>query len=154
MKQRPIKFKQVIWDYDKDILLEIHGWGFIDETFISPVTSGVDPEHNYQSYQFTGLLDKNGKEIYEGDIVKVPVEINQDTFGEYSYREIKFNNGGFYSSYLNSQKGQIMPRGYTASFIIEEPDIDIKLMLWSEEPRKIDNFEVIGDIYSNPELLK
>lgn len=101
--------------------------------------------------QYTGLLDKNLKEIYEGDIVKQPNTINKENFGEYSLKEIKFNNGAFLLSYLTSEKGQIIPRDYTAGFITDYGDN--KLMLWGINPYVIDDLEVVGNIHQNPELL-
>ncbi len=72
--------------------------------------------------QFTGLLDKNGKEIYEGDIVKT------------NFRKIVVEWGKDYDV-----DGWYQWAGY---------DLGIYDDGYPEK-----DFEVIGNIYENPELL-
>ena len=57
---REIKFRQPI--FRKDKFESFHYWGYLKHGFTSPANADLEK----LSKQYTGLKDKNGKEIYEG----------------------------------------------------------------------------------------
>ena len=75
--------------------------------------------------QYTGLEDKNGKKIFEGDILKFT-----DADGRDVYLNVVFENG---------------------AFLIEEDGVINSDLMPSYDCLGV---EVIGNIYDNPELLK
>ena len=80
--------------------------------------------------QYTGLKDKNGVEIYEGDIVK----INND------YEKYGINAGEIYQVYFKSGGYRLLPKYCKEA-----------LGYWLESG---EDFVVIGNVWDNPELLK
>ena len=74
--------------------------------------------------QSTGLKDKNNKEIFEGDIVKMA----KDVYSDLTYYEIVRHRGGAYRLESNQHGCE----------------------LWLRHT----NCEVIGNIYENQELLE
>jgi uncharacterized phage protein (TIGR01671 family) len=131
MSSRPIRFRA--WD-SKD-----NRWLREDE--VSIVSSGelLDLAGNYMPedrgvviQQFTGLLDKNGKEIYEGDVMnlKSKYEFENDKPID-TNSEVLFVDGGFRMDFHGMR--------LTKELLKSQGNWDLK---------------VIGNIYENPELMK
>lgn len=86
--------------------------------------------------QFTGLHDKNGKEIYESDIVEIDKDVAK-TFDIYSKGIINYLNGGFIVTKNDGSYETIR-----------------SALLILGDLNNIFRGKVIGNIYENPDLLK
>ena len=100
-----------------------------DEGFMVKV-----PEKYYQDIilmQYTGLKDRNGKEIYEGDIVRYVSWLNEYSPEEITLvRPVVFRDGSFFP-------------------IPKHDECEDGYYSWG-----LKDFEVIGNIHENPELIK
>ena len=118
---RPIKFRA--WDKKENRMMKPDVRWLIDPTDGSIYNSIKDDyESDWVLMQFTGLHDKNGKPIFENDIVKHHYH-NQVCLVQWSESrsqfELEFGEDWY--------------------------------PLW---PIDSEHFEVLGNIYENPELLK
>ena len=134
-KERVIKFRA--WNKDKKVM--VYEGDFIiglggDIKGYSDDDGGKSGlwEHTYKVnvilMQFTGLLDKDGKEIYEGDIL---ASMNNDFKPPYKFEWVVIYERGAFIADRADKQGETW------------------MAYWTEK-----EFEVIGNIYSNPELLK
>ena len=102
-------------------------------------------ENQYIIQQYTGLNDKNGKEVYEGDIVKIkrwylrPFINNKQ---EIDYKHIEGD----------TEVGQVIWGWNSQKFLVSYEHIRYDD---SEDfDKSSHSVEVIGNILENPELLK
>jgi uncharacterized phage protein (TIGR01671 family) len=67
-------FKFRAWDNQKKVMVEVWGLGVGDlKSITTPDAYETKIEDRYSIMQYIGIKDRNGKEIYEGDIVQLPI---------------------------------------------------------------------------------
>lgn len=128
--------KYKLWDvinecwYERgDIYLDEDGHLFC----IEEITRGYEVYMNkenvnarYELVRFTGLQDRDGRDVYEGDIIRVT------------------SHGDIYTDIVKWSKTK-------CSYIFSD---DSNVEYYCADEYKKENSEVIGNIYANPELLE
>jgi uncharacterized phage protein (TIGR01671 family) len=133
--KREIKFRA--WDKITCELKTINQIDYVSQEIVFPDIKGTDFTDwkmfdDVELMQYTGLKDKNGKEIYEGDIYQV--DKNHLVY------TVFFHQGSFCAG-ININN--CVPINW-------EPEEDSEDM---QECNFSQTIEVIGNIYENPELL-
>ena len=108
-----------------------HSRSNLFEYRMQPVESGVlyaPPIYPESLCQFTGLCDKNGKKIWENDILMA--HLDESYPEDVTYETVEWNFAGWVGNETDSTD-----RKYLDEFDLEY-------------------FEVVGNIFDNPELLQ
>ena len=118
---REIKFRA--WDKLNKEMFDVEIINF-QERRVYKDTVSYRKFEDIELMQYTGLKDKNNKEIYEGDVLF-------ESFGE-RYYKVVFENGSFRAEFEGD---------------FEEYSFDLIDVV-------AQGCEVVGNIYENPELIK
>lgn len=121
-----------VYGYLLKMLGELSIMRFDDENNIYPVDE--------QSVgQYTGLTDKKGTKIFDGDIVCTRYRTGEICCSG----DVQFSHGVYGAEWLGNKKNKSMVGGWGQLHNLRRFDDDI-----------INDIEVIGNIYDNPELLE
>jgi len=125
-----LKFRA--WDKKNKTMHEVELIDFIDNIGYLSIEDGRGDWYSFEVdtilMQSTGLKDKNGVEIFEGDIVK------------------KTNGSIGYVVYLHQEAGFVV--------VLKKSDYRLGHRNTGEPYKEATNHEIIGNVYENPELLE
>ena len=123
---RKIKFRA--WDKENEKMMKVSSL-HLENKEISVKENGTFHLFRMQDLmQYTGLKDKNGKEIYEGDIVLIKL----DETSTWYKTVVGFKKGAFIANLIDKEDYvYIFHHGFTD-----------------------DDFEIIGNVYENKNLLE
>lgn len=138
------------WSTDKKIMAEVRTLRFTDELvetdkFVERSIEGV------KLMQSTGLKDENGKEIFEGDILKF-----NDEWADYGYEGyIEGSIEGINYVEIKREKtcftfGKTKLPESSLIDLVENEHYPFEGLLIEASYE----FEIIGNVYENPELLE
>ena len=126
---REIKFR--IWVKDRKAIFEVISIDYVTKkvTYLLERTGHLlnirhDKFNDVELMQYTGIKDKDNKEIYEGDILF-------ESFGE-RYYKVVFENGSFRAEF----KGDFEEYSFDLIDVVAQ------------------GCEIVGNIYENPELTE
>ena len=141
---RDIKFR--IWDTENNEMLKVQELDFEPTFYGGRIAIRPDQYSDYFDtedmilMQYTGLHDKNGKEIYEGDVIEFSYDVFTGNFDTKVGRgTIEFIGGAFYIKPFEIEGKKV-----------EDIDNEEWFLLYTVNT---DTLEVIGNVHENLELL-
>jgi hypothetical protein len=111
----------------------------------------VDTEEAYSFHgrERTMILDTTGRMICVGDIIRHPIqEPFQEMHGTWGEYVVEKAPGGYRLSYWQSEKGKVMPRGYTGGymqeFVLDHECKVLKEMVFALVPVRSTTMTIMG----------
>ena len=131
LANRILKFRA--WTKEQNRMIKVFGFNehlVFEQTWDSPsIKENIFEIEDFHIMQFTGLVDKNGTEIYEGDIIKRII-------GFQGNENISFDLISFHGAHFSATR--FSPDLRTEGFLGN----------WT-----FHTMEIIGNYFENPELL-
>lgn len=117
----------MVYPGDESFVINIDPYGTMHY-----LSAGVIVDEHLDIMQYTGLKDRSGREIYEGDILKIEVS---NILGDYEiWSEVAYSES----------KGAFHAMGTTTDHLGD----------FIYGVTGVNNCQVVGNTYENPELLK
>lgn len=142
------------WDKEFKEMVPVDALVFDEQVIKATYQNGSivkDDAKNYELMQSTGLRDKNGKEIFEGDILKF-----NDEWDDYCYEGyVDGSTEGINFVEIERETtcftfGKFQTSDSSLLYFMKDEYLSFEDLITDKDFE----FEIVGNIYENPELLE